>query len=138
MPTTTPAFAITTTNFASHLRLFSICLECKFQVLKILGSSLKIQTVCVCVYIYIYIYFFFFFSENTLGECRINILIKKGERERRLERGKNDHRNPARNRTRDLSLSGRLLYQSSYWARSDSDQITEPPSPSPAERMKER
>ena len=28
------------------------------------------------------------FSENTLGECRINILIKKGERERRLERGK--------------------------------------------------
>ena len=34
---------------------------------------------------------------------------------------KNDHRNPAGNRTRDLSLSGRLLYQLSYWARSDPD-----------------
>ena len=78
------------------------------------------------------------FLENTLGECRINILIKKEERERRLERGKNDHRNPAGKRTRDPSLSGRLLYQLSYWARSDSDQITEPLSPSPAERMKER
>ena len=82
---------------------------------------------CICVtneLVYIYIYFFF--------------LIKKEERERRLERGKNDHRNKAGNRTRDLSLSGRLLYQLSYWARPDSEQITEPPSPSPAERMKER
>ena len=35
--------------------------------------------------LYIYIYFF---SENTLGEGRINILIKKEERERRLEKGK--------------------------------------------------
>ena len=40
----------------------------------------------------------------------------------RLERGKNDHRNPAGNRTWDLSLSRRWLYQLSYWARSDSDQ----------------
>ena len=31
-----------------------------------------------------------------------------------------------------------VLYQLSYWARSDPDQITEPPSPLPAERMKER
>ena len=46
----------------------------------------------------------------------IYILIKKEERERPLERGKNDHRNPAGNRTRDLPLSGRLLYQLSYWA----------------------
>ena len=51
---------------------------------------------------------------------------------------KNDYHHPAGNRTRDLSLSGRLLYQLSYWARSDSDQITEPLSPSPAERTKER
>ena len=57
------------------------------------------------------------FSENTLGECRINILIKKEEREGRLERGKNDHRNPAGNRTRDLSLSGQLLYQLSAGLR---------------------
>ena len=68
----------------------------------------------------------------------IYILIKKEERERQLGRGKNDHRNPAGNRTRDLPLSGRLLYQLSYWARSDSDQATEPLSPSPAGRMKER
>ena len=26
-----------------------------------------------------YIYIYFFFSENTLGECSINILIKKEE-----------------------------------------------------------
>ena len=70
--------------------------------------------------------------------CIYIFLIKKEERERRLERGKNDHRNPAGNRTQDHSLSGQLLFQLSYWARSDPDQITEPPSPSPAERMKER
>ena len=70
------------------------------------------RTLALCgFFIIIYI---FFFLERTLGECRINILIKKAERERRLERGKNDHRNPAGNRTRDLSLSGRLLYQLSY------------------------
>ena len=60
---------------------------------------------------------------------------EKEEIERRLERKKNDHRNSARNRTRDFSLSGRLLYQLSYWARSDSDQITEPVSPYPTDRM---
>ena len=75
------------------------------------------------------------FSENTLGECRINILIKKEERERRLERGRNDHRNPAGNRTWDFSLSGRLLYQLSYWARSNSDQITEAFFPLERERV---
>ena len=63
-----------------------------------------------------------------------NKYFDKERRERRLERGKNDHRNPAGNRTRDLSLYGRLLYQLSYWARSDSDQITEPLFPSPAEK----
>ena len=52
------------------------------------GSTLFQQYIYVHVYIYIYIFFFF--------------LIKKEERERRLERGKNDHRNPAGNRTRDL------------------------------------
>ena len=41
---------------------------------------------------------------------------EKEEIERQLEKGKNDHRNPARNRTQDLSLSGQLLYQLSYWA----------------------
>ena len=86
--------------------------------------------------VYIYIYFFFF-GENTLGECRINI-SKIERRKRGTTREKNDHRNPAGNRTQDYSLSGRLLFQLSYWARSDSDQITEPPSPTPAERMKER
>ena len=35
------------------------------------------------------------FLENTLGECRINILIKKEEREQRLERRENGHHNPA-------------------------------------------
>ena len=35
-------------------------------------------------------------------------------------------------------FSGRLLYQLSYRARSNSNQITKPLSPSPAERMKER
>ena len=57
------------------------------------------QRLFLLLYIYIYIYIYIFF------------LIKKEERERRLERGKNDHRNPAGNRTRDLSLSGRLLFR---------------------------
>ena len=78
------------------------------------------------------------FSENTLDECKINSLLKKKDMERRLKRGKNDHRNPARNRTQDLLFSRRLLYQLSYWARSESDQIIEPLFPFPAERMKER
>ena len=56
---------------------------------------------------------------------------KKAEIERRLERGENDHRNPAGNRTRDLSLSGQLLHQLSYWTRSNSDQVTERLSPFP-------
>ena len=41
----------------------------------------------ICIYMYIYIYIY------------VCILIKKEEREQRLERGKNDHRNPAGNRT---------------------------------------
>ena len=40
----------------------------------------NLSTIYFEIVIYIYL-------ENTLGECRINILIKKGERERRLERG---------------------------------------------------
>ena len=101
-----------------------------------LSLSLSLS-VSLSLYIYIYIHrlYIYILLENTLGEWRINILKEKGEIERRLERGKNDHRNPAGNRTRDLSLSGRLLYQLSYWARSNSDQITEPLSPSPVERM---
>ena len=38
---------------------------------------------------------------------------------------------------RTTRFPGRLLFQLSYWARSDSDQITEPPSPSPAETTKD-
>ena len=70
----------------------------------------------------------------------IYIYIFDKERRNRTRTGerKNDHRNPAGNQTRDLSLSGRSLYQLSSWARSDSDQVTEPLSPSPAERIKER
>ena len=66
--------------------------------------------------------------ENKYFEIERRNRVTTGER-------KNDHRNPASNRTWDLSLSGRLLYQLSYWARSDSDQLTESLSPSPAERM---
>ena len=71
----------------------------------------------------------YFFLERTFWVSGEEIV------ERRQEIRKNDHHNPAGNRTQDLSLSGRLLYRLSYWARSDSDQITEPLSPSPAERM---
>ena len=57
------------------------------------------------------------------------MLKEKEEIEGRLERRKNDLRNPAENRTQDHSLSGRLLFQLSYWAGSDSERIMEPPSP---------
>ena len=43
----------------------------------------RVDVLCNNFFQYIYI-----FLENTLGECRINILIKKEERQRRLERGK--------------------------------------------------
>ena len=92
MPTLAPAYVTKQATDDEHAPSGNTKQETWREYISPQARPSDIGVVLRRIYIYIYI------SENTLGECRINILIKKGERERRLERGKNDHRNPAGNR----------------------------------------